>query len=306
MQEGLRQQLRQREHLANLGLAVAKINHDLRNMLASAQLMADRLATTSDPNVQRFVPKMLETLDRAIAFCQATLAYGKAQEQTPKLAPVALLMLVNDVGEQLALSPESVPALQVDITPGLRVSADPDHLHRVLTNLLRNARSALENLPEGAPRIIRISAEIKNGQILLDIRDSGPGIPPRIRETLFQAFSGGGQRGSTGLGLTIALELLRGMGGDMTLMETAAGKARISGFRCPKRKRGRRTAIAMAAGPDRPAARLRKGMDFGRLSTLPRHRSKCAAGKARNTLALLNRCRYQAASRGASASPARP
>ncbi len=89
MQEGLRQQLRQREHLANLGLAVAKINHDLRNMLASAQLMADRLATTSDPNVQRFVPKMLETLDRAIAFCQATLAYGKAQEQTPKLAPVA-------------------------------------------------------------------------------------------------------------------------------------------------------------------------------------------------------------------------
>ncbi len=224
MQEGLRQQLRQREHLANLGLAVAKINHDLRNMLASAQLMADRLATTSDPNVQRFVPKMLETLDRAIAFCQATLAYGKAQEQTPKLAPVALLMLVNDVGEQLALSPESVPALQVDIAPGLRVSADPDHLHRVLTNLLRNARSALENLPEGKARTIRVSAELENGQIRLDIRDSGPGIPPRIRETLFQAFSGGGQRGSTGLGLTIALELLRGMGGDMTLMETAAGE----------------------------------------------------------------------------------
>ncbi|MCU0819138.1 MAG: HAMP domain-containing histidine kinase [Beijerinckiaceae bacterium] len=224
MQESLRQQLRQREHLANLGLAVAKINHDLRNMLASAQLMADRLATTADPNVQRFVPKMLETLDRAIAFCQATLAYGKAQEQTPKLGPVALLMLVNDVGEQLALSPESVPALEVDIPPGLRVSADPDHLHRVLTNLLRNARAALENLPAEQKRVIRISAEAGGGQVRLDIRDSGPGIPPRIRETLFQAFSGSGQRGSTGLGLTIAQELLRGMGGDMTLMETPAGE----------------------------------------------------------------------------------
>lgn len=224
MQESLRQQLRQREHLANLGLAVAKINHDLRNMLASAQLMADRVASTSDPNVQRFVPKMLETLDRAIAFCQATLAYGKAQEQTPRLGPIALLMLVNDVGEQLALSPDSVPALQVEIPSSLRVSADPDHLHRVLTNLLRNARAALEALPEEHPKVIRVTAEAPNGQVLLDIRDSGTGIPPRIRETLFQAFSGGGQRGSTGLGLTIALELLRGMGGDMALMPSNAGE----------------------------------------------------------------------------------
>ena len=224
MQESLRQQLRQREHLANLGLAVAKINHDLRNMLASAQLMADRLAATSDPNVQRFVPKMLETLDRAIAFCQATLAYGKAQEQTPRLAPVALLMLVNDVAEQLALDPESDPALQVDIPSNLRVSADPDHLHRVLTNLLRNARSALESLPADRPKVIRVAAHVEEGLVSLDLRDSGPGIPPRIRETLFQAFSGGGQRGSTGLGLTIALELLRGMGGDMILMKTPAGQ----------------------------------------------------------------------------------
>jgi signal transduction histidine kinase len=223
MQEGLRQQLRQREHLANLGLAVAKINHDLRNMLASAQLMADRLAATSDPNVQRFVPKMLETLDRAIAFCQATLAYGKAQEQTPKLGPVALLMLVNDVGEQLALGPASLPALEVEIPPGLRVSADPDHLHRVLTNLMRNARAAQESLPEDHPKVIRISAAAESGQVRLDLADSGPGIPPRIRETLFQAFSGSGQRGGTGLGLTIALELLRGMGGDMVLLETPAG-----------------------------------------------------------------------------------
>ncbi len=140
----------------------------------------------------------------------------KRRKQTPKLAPVALLMLVNDVGEQLALSPESVPALQVEIAPGLRVSADPDHLHRVLTILLRNARSALENLPEGKAARSVSSAELETGKSGSNIRDSGPGIPPRIREDgCFRAFSGGGQRGSTGLGLTIALELLRGMGGDM-------------------------------------------------------------------------------------------
>jgi signal transduction histidine kinase len=219
MQQALRQQLRQREHLANLGLAVAKINHDLRNMLASAQLMADRLAMTSDPNVQRFVPKMLDTLDRAIQFCQTTLAYGKAQEQVPKIGAVALLALLHDVGEQLALTPQSTPSLDVDATPDLRVNADPHHLHRVLTNLLRNARSALEAQPETADKRISIAASRQGDEVVIDVLDSGPGIPPRLRDTLFRAFSGGGANGSTGLGLSIAQELMRGMGGRMALVE---------------------------------------------------------------------------------------
>lgn len=218
MQQALRQQLRQREHLANLGLAVAKINHDLRNMLASAQLMADRLAATSDPNVQRFVPKMLDTLDRAIHFCQATLAYGKAQEQVPQISPVALLVLVHDVGEQLALSRASIPAFEVDIAPDLRVSADPHHLHRVLTNLLRNAKAALDAQTDAPAPRITVTAQLLEAEVAIDIMDTGPGIPPRIRETLFRAFSGGGASGSTGLGLSIAQELMRGMGGRMALM----------------------------------------------------------------------------------------
>lgn len=224
MQQALRQQLRQREHLANLGLAVAKINHDLRNMLASAQLMADRLAVTSDPNVQRFVPKMLDTLDRAIHFCQATLAYGKAQEQVPQIGPVALLVLVHDVGEQLALSPTSLPALDVDIAPDLRVSADPHHLHRVLTNLLRNARAALSAQTDRSEYRITVTAMPLGAEVAIDIIDTGPGIPMRIRETLFQAFSGGGASGSTGLGLSIAQELMRGMGGRMALMSDTSDK----------------------------------------------------------------------------------
>lgn len=224
MQQALRQQLRQREHLANLGLAVAKINHDLRNMLASAQLMADRLASTSDPNVQRFVPKMLQTLDRAIEFCQSTLAYGKAQEQVPQLGPVALLVLVNDVAEQLALSGSTRPALETGIKPDLRVSADPDHLHRVLTNLIRNARAALDSAPQDAEPRIRIDAAHDSGRIVIDIVDNGPGIPPRVKDNLFKAFSGGGSSGGTGLGLSIALELLRGMGGSLALLETEASK----------------------------------------------------------------------------------
>jgi len=219
MQRSLQQHLRQRENLATLGLAVAKINHDLRNMLASAQLMADRLGALPGADVQRFVPKLLATLDRAISFCQSTLAYGKAQERAPVLEIMALLPLVEDVGMQLGLEPETSPRFTCSIAPGMLVEADPDHLHRVLTNLVRNARAALETAAPEAGGVITVVGRERAGRVELDVMDNGSGIPPRIRETLFQAFSGSGQRGSTGLGLAIAQDLMRAMGGAITLVE---------------------------------------------------------------------------------------
>lgn len=224
MQQGLQQQLRQREHLANLGLAVAKINHDLRNMLASAQLMADRISALPDPNVQRFVPKLMTTLDRAIAFCQSTLAYGKASEQPAQITAVDLARLVSEVAELMVLSSETDPVLECDVPHGLSVLADSDHLSRVLTNLLRNARAALEGQPAHAERarIIRILAEADERQCRIRVLDNGPGIPPVVRERLFRAFTGSTRPGSTGLGLAIALELVRGMGGSIRLVEPHA------------------------------------------------------------------------------------
>ena len=89
MQSSLAHELSQRKRLAELGMAVARINHDLRNMLAAAQLMSDRLATISDPLAQRLAPQLVATLDRAIEFCQSTLAYGGARERadSPPLRP---------------------------------------------------------------------------------------------------------------------------------------------------------------------------------------------------------------------------
>ena len=78
-----RTNLRKRKRLAELGMAVARINHDLRNMLTAAQLISDRLATIPDPLAQRLAPRLVATLDRAIQFCQATLTYGAAREQPP-------------------------------------------------------------------------------------------------------------------------------------------------------------------------------------------------------------------------------
>src|SRR5262249_29741447 len=73
MQRDLASMLQQKSHLAALGLAVSKINHDLRNLLTSAQLFSEGLASSPDPRVQRFAPKLMRALERAIAFCESTL-----------------------------------------------------------------------------------------------------------------------------------------------------------------------------------------------------------------------------------------
>ena len=83
MQRQLSSLLAQKNRLAQLGMAVSKINHDLRNMLANAQLISDRLVAIPDPTVQRFVPKLIASLDRAIQFCNASLQFGGSQKRPP-------------------------------------------------------------------------------------------------------------------------------------------------------------------------------------------------------------------------------
>jgi len=99
MQQDLASMLQQKSRLASLGLAVSKINHDLRNLLTSAQLFSEGLSHLPDPRVQRFAPKLMRSLERAIAFCESTLSYGRVQEPPPDRRPVAVEVLVEDVHE---------------------------------------------------------------------------------------------------------------------------------------------------------------------------------------------------------------
>lgn len=232
MQLSLRAELRQREHLAQLGLAVAKVNHDLRNMLSSAQLMADRLGALEDPTVQRFVPRLMGALDRAILFCQSALTYGRAEEHPPQLVPIAIAPFLAELGAQMLLDETSNPALVIKAEPGLRVLADTEHLNRVLTNLIRNAQVALAGQEQPPPVITLEATQLASaagakGQGLVDIAvsDNGPGIPPFVQEKLFQAFAGSARAGGTGLGLAIALELVRGMGGSLRFESAGEGGA---------------------------------------------------------------------------------
>ena len=225
MQRDLVSMLHQKSRLAALGLAVSKINHDLRNLLAYSQLLSDQLASVPDPRVQRFAPKLMRSLERAIAFCQSTLSYGRAQEAAPDRRMVALEPIVTEVRESAGIGSDASITWVSAIERGLTIDADPDQLFRVLLNLVRNAEQALESRPQGdaATQQIRITGRREGTVAILEISDTGPGIPQKSRDHLFEAFQSSGRTDGSGLGLAIAAELVRAHGGDLHLVEGTIG-----------------------------------------------------------------------------------
>lgn len=220
MERVLQITLRERRRLADLGLAVSKINHDLRNILASAQLFSDRLGSVSDPTVQRLVPKLVSSLDRAIGYAQAVLSYGKASEAQPERNVFPLRPLVEEVSDSLAIRARGTIEWTNDIDPGVEIDADRDQLFRVIMNVLRNALEILEVHP-GEKRIWA-EAKREGAVTKLCVCDSGPGVPARARDHLFEAFRGSARPGGTGLGLAIASEIVRAHGGSISLDEDGA------------------------------------------------------------------------------------
>jgi len=224
MQRDLASMLQQKNHLAALGLAVSKINHDLRNLLTSAQLFSEGLTSLPDPRVQRFAPKLMRALERAIAFCESTLSYGRAQEPPPDRKPVDVEALVEEVHETLALAESRIGWIAA-IERGMIVDADPDQLLRVLLNLARNAVQALETRAPNDPARdqVRITGRREGAVVVIEVSDTGPGFPARAREHLFEAFQSTERSGGTGLGLAIAAELVRAHGGEINLVEGTIG-----------------------------------------------------------------------------------
>lgn len=217
MQADLVLALNSRARLAALGEAVAKINHDLRNMLTSAQIASDRLAAIGDPKVAQAMPRLERALDRAVTLATDVMTYGKTAEAAPQVQPLELQPALDAAAEDAGMS-ESGVRLVSHVEPGARVSADPDQLHRILVNLLRNAREAMEE--RGAPGQVQTSLGVEDGVSRLRLADDGPGLPERALAHLFQPFTGSARRGGTGLGLAISRELAQAHGGDLVLEKT--------------------------------------------------------------------------------------
>ena len=219
MQAALVLELGQKKHLADLGLAVAKINHDMRNMLSAAQILSDRLAGVPDPLVQRLAPKLVATLDRAIRFCQATLTYGRAADEPPRPRRLNLRDVVAEVAETVAPVAHGHVRIENAVPADLELTADAEQIFRILMNLLRNGVEALERAGAAPGRLPVVDVRAwKDGAITtIEVSDTGPGVPPMIRGKVFSAFQNSSRPGGTGLGLAIVADLVRAHGGTVEL-----------------------------------------------------------------------------------------
>ena len=213
MQQGLRTALQQRSRLAALGTAVTKINHDLRNILASAQLVSDHIEISADPKVRKIAPTLLGALDRAIKLCSQTLAYAHDGTPPPVRIAFELRALVDEVAADVLEGRFDDATFDCIIPRGFEVTADRDQIYRVLSNLLLNAYQA-------KPGWVAVSARRTDIATLIEVADDGTGLSARVRERLFQPFAGSSRADGSGLGLSIARDLMRGHGGDVRLVQT--------------------------------------------------------------------------------------
>ncbi|WP_332700854.1 HAMP domain-containing sensor histidine kinase [Devosia sp.] len=223
MESDLFSMLRQRRHLADLGLAVAKINHDLRNTLTSAQLLSDQVATLDDPKVQRLAPRLVTTLDKAIGFAQSVLDYGRETSALPVLAPVPMRALIEDAAFEARLVGHPAIVFSDQVPETLVLNVDAAQMGRVFLNLLKNAREALESTPAIVAPQVSVTVVEEEESVTLSVTDNGPGLPPRARDNLFVAFQGSARAGGTGLGLAIAREITEAHGGRLVLADQPTG-----------------------------------------------------------------------------------
>lgn len=225
MQSTVRNALTQRAHLAALGEAVSKINHDLRNILTSAQLISDRLATSDDPRVREASPALVQAIGRAVNLCSQVVAFSQARRPSLELATEQLHDLLEEAGDNVleyggTLTQESVWHWLNDVPQDAMVRCDRRQILRVFENIARNAFEA------GATEV-HLDGEMRNDRWIVGITDNGPGLPDRAKNNLFQPFKGSARVGGTGLGLSIARELAVAHGGRVFLDRTSASGTRF-------------------------------------------------------------------------------
>ena len=222
MKQSQRAAFRQRERLAGLGLAVAKINHDLRNVLTSALLISDRLSMNPDEKMSTMGERLTRTVERGIGLTEEVLAYSKAETADPQIQDTRIAFTIGEAAaDVIAQFPDT--QFRNIVPTDLMVRTDPDHAYRIFHNLFRNAAQVMAVHCKINCRL-HVSVETRDGLAEIRISDSGPGLPDRAKDNLFQAFSSAQAHSantkSTGLGLSISKELAKAQGGDLNLMSS--------------------------------------------------------------------------------------
>jgi signal transduction histidine kinase len=185
--------------------------HDFRNPLATIRASSEMLVRSglSEPQIRRIARNVHGASLEMQELLEAFVAHCRGAEQQPEVSDLDDLAAnaVSRIADRAAS--HSVEITQ-DIPGGLKITVDRHRIHRVLVNLLVNA---LEAVSDGGA--IQIYATPEPDAVLIQVRDTGPGIAPELHGRLFQPFATAGKADGIGLGLAFCRQAVIDHGGDM-------------------------------------------------------------------------------------------
>lgn len=229
---GTNGQLVHAARLAALGEMATGIAHEMNQPLAAIQMIATSLL--ADLDRERFDPERarewLGTINEQIARISWIIGHIRSFSRNDGPEPTAAAELEVTIEDTLGLLGAQLRSHGIRIERSIDgplppVRGDPRRLEQVLVNLLSNARDALGAVPSGAPRSVHVVARHlpERGVVLLEVADTGPGMPPEVQEQIFKPFfttKGAGE--GTGLGLSIVRTIVDECGGTIDV-ESALG-----------------------------------------------------------------------------------
>ena len=216
-----------KEKLQLVGEMAGSIIHDFKNPITGIQLAAELLGMRhpADATTSKYCKLIAQQTERMVSMAQELLDYSKGSSSLDcKVVHISdFLHNFESLNADYASKADCV--LVID-TADTWVYIDPDRILRVLQNLLTNAIEALD----GRPGQVELRTEMREdeagsgnpGWLLLTLSDNGPGIPEKIRATLFDPFVTYGKRAGTGLGMAIAKSIVEAHGGTISF-ETELG-----------------------------------------------------------------------------------
>ena len=206
---------------------VANASHELRTPLTTILGAIEVLqagAKERPADRDRFLAHIEREAKRLARLTRALLILARAQtrEEQPRLTPVELHSLLDDLAASTSARPEV--EIEVRCPEDIGVLADPDLLEQALQNLTANA---VEHTGRGT--IVLAAHGNGDGRVQIEVRDSGPGVPESVRRRIFDRFYRPFRTTSDGfgLGLAIAREAVRAQGGTIEITRAPEGGARV-------------------------------------------------------------------------------
>jgi signal transduction histidine kinase len=218
------------DKLASLGQLAGTMAHELRNPLAIIRSTVQNLDETLEPRdteAKRTCRFVLEEIDRLSRVTASIVRFARPlSPQKTRIPAKELFDRIGDLANRL-LASRSVTLVTRPIDPGIELEVDPDLVAQAILGLVDNAAHFSE--PGGKVEIGSIS---EPGEVVLFVEDSGPGVPPELRQRLFEPFFTTRETG-TGLGLAIVAEISKVHGGQALACDRKGGGARFE-LRIPR------------------------------------------------------------------------